>query len=131
MIQIGKYGLWLSLILFILYFALGINFTDENGEPVVNRVLLYVSGLCYSVAIFMIDIKLIVTSQNNLFGGVERKDDPEKPFGEDDYTVLAVAKLYMDLVAIIAVMCKIMTGGEHWTQIPIIHMIKLTQLITI
>ena len=113
MIQIGKYGLWLSLILFILYFALGINFTDENGEPVVNRVLLYVSGLCYSVAIFMIDIKLIVTSQNNLFGGVERKDDPEKPFGEDDYTVLAVAKLYMDLVAIIAVMCKIMTGGEH------------------
>ena len=60
----------------------------------------------YSASIFMLDAKLIATGFNNLFAEVKRKNDINNPF-EEDYIVLAVIKLYMDLVVMLGVIINI------------------------
>ena len=111
----GRISFFLSLGLFIFYFVIPIPINDENGEPSKNHSngLLYWSGVIYCLSVFLIDVKMIVIGENSLFGGVERKDDEENSFADEDYTVLAVAKLYMDILCIVAVFCSLCAGTDR------------------
>ena len=109
--MIGSVTLVLSLVLLIAYFVIPW-YTDEidkeTKEYTPNYTVWYWACLCYSIGVLIIDIKLIVTGHNDLFVELKRTNSAADgyPFTQD-FTNLAVMKLYLDQCCMFIVLLKV------------------------
>ena len=69
-------------------------------------------ALCWFIFAFFLDLKLILHGRNTFVGHIRRYNDFERPFDIENNYVLAVVKLYIDILLIFIVVIQLMGTSD-------------------